>query len=1060
MARARFLLLALFSILLVAPASAQSTRVFTNTTQGPIGDTTLCPTPLVRNFTVTSNFIVGDVDLGVFALHTWRGDIRITLQSPSGTRQQLVIGDADFTDGDNFSVRLNDGGTQLVNTDASSVNHSSAAVPPYQHNFIPNAPLSVFNGQLSAGTWRLEICDIFLGADDGTFVRSDLYLTPATAVSGTGATFVVNTTTSSGIGSLRQAVIDANATITEADTIAFAISGAGPHTITLASALPNINDNGLLLDGTTQFGSQCRDIWNGTAHILQINMRGAGGFDGLQLGGANQTVRGLSITGFANAIVLLPGSNTATVQCNFLGLLADGVSNANERGALVNGANARIGGLDAGQGNVISANSVVGVVTLSGSIDTAIRGNFIGTDPSGMSARPNGGAINHFFGLGSWRDITRNLISGNTNAGIILETDDQISPSTDLVRVQRNVIGLTRDLSALMRNGGDGIRFPSGSISNVLIGGVADTQGNFIAGSDQGISLNNTPNIVIRGNTIARSGQNGIRITGASGVTIGGDAAALGNVIGGNGFSGIAAIEGASNVTILGNVIGPATITGGTFENQDSGIFLRNVSNITIGNGTAGGRNVIGGNGRRAITGVGTSANITIDGNYVGTDATGNVAVANGWNEGPLGRDAISFDQSGSFTNLAVLNNVIGGYEAAQLDLWTSTGNGIIIQGNNIGVGADGVSPIAAGNLEDLISMGGGGSFSNVLIGGSAGGQGNLIAFGARSGIRLESIGGSNIQVIGNTIRNNARNGVYGLGTISAAIISNQIYANGLIGIDLNDDGVTANDAGDGDSGPNDLLNFPEIIKVIVNGPNALGYNLTLDAPADGNGYRLEFFASDSADPSDFGEGEQYLGHVDISHAGGIQSFTGTLTTLQPVGIGSIISATTTRRAAGGTWDATSEFSAIATADGLAQLTATMSSEVFFPPVENPFATPGNDILLTTTVTNNGTGSTDANSIFVAISVDAAHAFFNDVTAVLGGVVGFQSDTPALTFSPGTDLRYSNSAASPASLAQCTYIPAAGYDPQVRHVCLNPKGLVPSGLPQGRFAAQIRVRTN
>jgi parallel beta-helix repeat protein len=364
-----------------------------------------------------------------------------------------------------------------------------------------------------------------------------------------------------------------------------------------------------------------------------------------------------------------------------------------------------------------------------------------------------------------------------------------------------------------------------------------------------------------------------------------------------------------------------------------------------------------------------------------------------------------------------------------------------------------------SGNVEDLIFTGGGGTHSNLVIGGSAAGQGNLVGFSDRSGIRLDT-NGNNIQVIGNAIRNNARNGIYLVASTRAAIISNRIFANGLTGIDLGENGVTLNDSGDGDTGPNDLLNFPQITAINVMEPTTLQYNFTLDAPAATAGYRIEFFANSAADPSGFGEGERYLGHVDITHASGVQNYTGMLDTLEPVSIGDIISATTNRRTAGGAWDITSEFSAVATAAGLAQLAATMSSQVFDPPADNPFATPGNDILLTTTVSNVGIGSTDADTIFVAIVLDAAHAFFNDVTPALGGVVGFKSGAPALTFTPATDLRYSDSAAAPASLAECTYTPVAGYDPQVRHVCLNPKGALASGAPTGQFAVQLRVKIN
>jgi uncharacterized repeat protein (TIGR01451 family) len=172
-------LIAVFAVLLLcfaySSASAQTTQ-YANTTVGAINGSTTCAAPLVRNFTVGTSYTVSDVDIGVLATHAWRGDISVTLQSPTGTRVQLVNGDTNNISGDNFNVLLNDTGSQLVNTDGNATNHSTTA-PPYQNVFEPNTALSAFNGQNSLGTWRLEICDLFSGADDGTFQRADLYLT-------------------------------------------------------------------------------------------------------------------------------------------------------------------------------------------------------------------------------------------------------------------------------------------------------------------------------------------------------------------------------------------------------------------------------------------------------------------------------------------------------------------------------------------------------------------------------------------------------------------------------------------------------------------------------------------------------------------------------------------------------------------------------------------------------------------------------------------------------------------------------------------------------------------
>ncbi|WP_324260175.1 proprotein convertase P-domain-containing protein [Altererythrobacter sp. H2] len=186
--RLRTVMVALLRLALVvsaglglAPAAmAQSSFTFSQTTTGNIDGGTTCTAPLVRNFSVTNTFTVADVNIGVLATHTWRGDLQITLQSPDGTRVQLVNGDIDNIDGDNFNVLLDDAAAQVVNTDSLSGNHAITA-PPYQNTFRPNNALTAFNGGPSNGTWRLEICDLFPTADDGSFRRADLILTAAPA---------------------------------------------------------------------------------------------------------------------------------------------------------------------------------------------------------------------------------------------------------------------------------------------------------------------------------------------------------------------------------------------------------------------------------------------------------------------------------------------------------------------------------------------------------------------------------------------------------------------------------------------------------------------------------------------------------------------------------------------------------------------------------------------------------------------------------------------------------------------------------------------------------------
>ncbi len=173
------LLLALVALAFSHAASAQTTTAYVEGTDGTINNTTTCTAPLVRNFSVTTSFTVGDVDLGVYITHTYRGDLRMTLQAPDGTRVQLVNGNSNTISGDNFNVRLNDTGTQQVNSDSATAAHSTTAPPPFANNFSPNSPLSAFSGRNSQGTWRLEICDIFPSQDNGTFRHAELYLTSA-----------------------------------------------------------------------------------------------------------------------------------------------------------------------------------------------------------------------------------------------------------------------------------------------------------------------------------------------------------------------------------------------------------------------------------------------------------------------------------------------------------------------------------------------------------------------------------------------------------------------------------------------------------------------------------------------------------------------------------------------------------------------------------------------------------------------------------------------------------------------------------------------------------------
>lgn len=123
----------------------------------------------------------------------------------------------------------------------------------------------------------------------------------------------------------------------------------------------------------------------------------------------------------------------------------------------------------------------------------------------------------------------------------------------------------------------------------------------------------------------------------------------------------------------------------------------------------------------------------------------------------------------------------------------------------------------------------------------------------------------------------------------------------------------------------------------------------------------------------------------------------------------------------------------------------------------NPLSIPGAVVRYSIQVSNSGPSPVDVNSL---VMVDTLPA---DIAVGTAASAAFVEGTPAsaLTFNALTDIRYSNAVAAPASFAACTYTPVAAYDPAVRHVCLNPKGIMAgsTGTPPNfsvTFNAQVR----
>jgi T5SS/PEP-CTERM-associated repeat protein len=262
---------------------------------------------------------------------------------------------------------------------------------------------------------------------------------------------------------------------------------------------------------------------------------------------------------------------------------------------------------------------------------------------------------------------------------------------------------------------------------------------------------------------------------------------------------------------------------------------------------------------------------------------------------------------------------------------------GNFIQGNLIGTDATGLNPL--GNGTDGVSIFG----ALNAIGGTNVLARNVISANGRFGVR---IGTDNAPVHDNLIQNNfigtditgtnllgnAADGVFAafcfsntvqsnviagnhsrgvnlsnLGVTSLAVLGNSIFGNASLGIDLNSNGRTDNDVGDGDPGANLLQNFPVISGVAIGGGNVT-LSGTLNSGTNA-GYRLEFFSNPSCDESGNGEGQTFLGFTNVTTDGsGNANFA--LTLANPSG-GAVFTATATD-----TNGNTSEFSACASVSG------------------------------------------------------------------------------------------------------------------------------------------------
>ena len=373
--------------------------------------------------------------------------------------------------------------------------------------------------------------------------------------------------------------------------------------------------------------------------------------------------------------------------------------------------------------------------------------------------------------------------------------------------------------------------------------------------------------------TIAVGNGNGVEIQGADN-TIGGTTPADRNVISANTNDGILISgPGATGNVISGNDIGTDLTGTVNLGNLSSGVVVTNAPGNTVGGTAPGAGNIISGNGTPEgqgagllINGAGAVGNVA-QGNFIGIDASGTNALAN---------------QGFGVAIVAAPSNTLGGTALGARNVIASNAfSGVllagpgttqnVVQGNAIGIAADGIHPL--GNAMDGISLQSGavnnqitinviaanaqdginlaGANQNQLFGNLIGTnpQGTIGLGNGEDGVRITGEGNNNTiggagAGAGNTLAENGRDGVEVESGTGNGILGNAIFANTRMGIELG-------------PGANNNQQFPDLTGVFSTGSSTVIQGTLDSTPA--TTFRLEFFANDMADPSGFGQGQVFL---------------------------------------------------------------------------------------------------------------------------------------------------------------------------------------------------------
>ncbi|GAB4312760.1 MAG: hypothetical protein Kow00117_05530 [Phototrophicales bacterium] len=389
------------------------------------------------------------------------------------------------------------------------------------------------------------------------------------------------------------------------------------------------------------------------------------------------------------------------------------------------------------------------------------------------------------------------------------------------------------------------------NVADNIIGGALSTEQNTIVQNGTGVLITGSNAInnqlinnyigTITGTSSAPNNIGVVLSNGANGNQVG----VPQNLISGNSLHGVALFNAHNNV-IQSNIIGLSSVGVTSLPNGGHGIFIDALSSGNVINQ----QNIISGNNNAGVFIAGDSN--TVSNNYIGLTSSGTVSLF------PISNNIGIQLASGSDNVIA--NNVIA--NNAQHGVFITGGLNSIIENNTIGFEADGIT--SAGNTGD--------------------------------GVHVDGVATAMIR--NNTIANNMV-GVRVLNTNNIQIRQNVIMNNTDLGIDLNGDGVTANDLGDSDSGANDSQNFAILTSAQFDGVTTTVSGTFNSLP--NRTYTIEFFSVSTCDASGFGEGDVYRGSVIVTTDGmGNGAFVQSIGALS---LGTLVTSTTSGI------DGTSEFS-------------------------------------------------------------------------------------------------------------------------------------------------------